>query len=283
MEEKEKEFDPTPAEQQGGLEEAWGGETPEAVEKAARRNMLYGLLWCLGGLAFSFISYYVAEEGGRYVVTTGAIVYGAIQAFKGLLAYLQVKRELGDEAARKRAIVLAACTAAAVMGLSYVSWQTVHADDLRIVEEEQLYDCPELGLRMTIPAGFSEVETSVREETETSYALYRASVYNETQAVAIESTAGCLDETQTIEEMEAYLTDEAKKFFDGGIDERKFVTIGGIRMLKHVGTHTELPEWKTVMYDLAHDGSLITFYYSTQTNDPSRETDEFVRDRIAFY
>ena len=81
-----------------------------------------------------------------------------------------------DNDACKRAIALAMGATVAIAGLSYASWRMVHADEVCIVEEEQNYDCPELGLRMTIPAGFSELEATAEEETETTYASYRTFV-----------------------------------------------------------------------------------------------------------
>ena len=286
MEEKEtKVFEPLPEEQPEETAEAQE-QNLEALESDARRNILYGMLWCIGGLIFSFASYYLTEAGGRYVVATGAIIWGAVQAFKGLIAYLQVKRALGDSSACKRAIALAAGTTVAIAGLTYASWRMVHADEVRIVAEEQDYDCPELGLRMTIPAGFSELEATSEEETETTYAGCRAFASNDTRAISVEGTVGNMsEEVATAEDIEVYLTEEAEKFFDGGIDTRGFVTIGGVQMMKHVGTRTQNPEWKSVMYDAVHKGSLITIYYHATEGDgdPSQEADAFVSECVAFY
>ncbi|MCM1151679.1 MAG: hypothetical protein NC209_03475 [Alistipes sp.] len=284
MEEKEV-FEPMPAEQE--TETAETNETAKTTDETiseARRNILVGLLWCIGGLAFSFISYYLTEAGSRYVVATGAIVWGALQAIKGVAAYLQAKRAQGDGAACRKAIVLTIGTAVAIAGLGYASWRTVHADEVRIVEEEQTYDCPELGLRVTIPGGFTELETEVREETDTTYAHYRSFAGNGTLAIITEGTAGNLDEeVRTVDDVAEFLTAEAEKFFDAGIEDRSFVEIGGIRMLKHTGSRVQTPEWKTVMYDLVHNGSLITLYYGTRTGDPSREADTFVKEQVTLY
>jgi len=52
---------------------------------AGRKNMVVGALWCLGGLAVTYFSYQsAASGGGRYVVTWGAVVFGAVQFFRGL-------------------------------------------------------------------------------------------------------------------------------------------------------------------------------------------------------
>lgn len=56
-----------------------------AAEKSAGiKNMLYGALWCIGGLSFTIWTYTSAQPGGRYVLAWGAVVFGAIQFFKGL-------------------------------------------------------------------------------------------------------------------------------------------------------------------------------------------------------
>jgi len=64
------------------------GITPTAEESYSgngQRNMLVGGLWCLGGILVTAVTYANASSGGgRYVVAWGAIVFGAVQFFKGL-------------------------------------------------------------------------------------------------------------------------------------------------------------------------------------------------------
>jgi hypothetical protein len=56
-----------------------------ASRQAGRKNMLYGGLWCVGGTAVTIGTYLNASDGGgKYVVAWGAIVFGAIQFFRGL-------------------------------------------------------------------------------------------------------------------------------------------------------------------------------------------------------
>lgn len=68
MEKTEKPvFEPmpeTPAEPASTVSESAG--QPAASLAEAKKNILVGLLWCVGGLAFSFISYYLTEAGGRF-------------------------------------------------------------------------------------------------------------------------------------------------------------------------------------------------------------------------
>ena len=56
----------------------------EARKEAARKNMLYGGLWCVGGLVVTGMTYSAASSGGGYVVAWGAIIFGAIQFFRGV-------------------------------------------------------------------------------------------------------------------------------------------------------------------------------------------------------
>ena len=55
-----------------------------AIRDAAKKNMLYGGLWCVGGTAVTIGTYSAASGGGSYVVAWGAIVFGAIQFFRGV-------------------------------------------------------------------------------------------------------------------------------------------------------------------------------------------------------
>lgn len=57
----------------------------EARKKRANKDMLYGALWCVGGTVITVATYSAASNGGgRYFVAWGAIIFGAIQFFKGL-------------------------------------------------------------------------------------------------------------------------------------------------------------------------------------------------------
>ena len=52
---------------------------------AGRRHMIMGAFICVIGIALTAYTYSsVAEKGGTYVIWWGAIVFGAIQFFRGL-------------------------------------------------------------------------------------------------------------------------------------------------------------------------------------------------------
>ena len=52
--------------------------------EAGNKNMLYGALWCVGGLLVTILTYSAASDGGTYIVAWGAVIFGAIQFFKGM-------------------------------------------------------------------------------------------------------------------------------------------------------------------------------------------------------
>lgn len=57
----------------------------QARDKAAKKNMLFGALWCVGGIIVTVVTLSMAMEGGgTYIVAWGAIIFGAIQFFRGL-------------------------------------------------------------------------------------------------------------------------------------------------------------------------------------------------------
>jgi hypothetical protein len=56
-------------------------------KKKANRDMLYGALWCGGGVIVTVVTYSNASSGGggSYVIAWGAILFGAIQFIKGFI------------------------------------------------------------------------------------------------------------------------------------------------------------------------------------------------------
>jgi hypothetical protein len=60
-----------------------------ALKNAGRKNMLYGALWCIGGIFVTALSYQAAANagGGRFVLAWGAILFGGIQFFRGMMQW----------------------------------------------------------------------------------------------------------------------------------------------------------------------------------------------------
>jgi VIT1/CCC1 family predicted Fe2+/Mn2+ transporter len=54
----------------------------------ARRNMVVGGISFLAGVLITIVTYAAAADGGTFVVAWGAILFGAIQFFKGLVQLL---------------------------------------------------------------------------------------------------------------------------------------------------------------------------------------------------
>ena len=120
----------------------------------AKKNLLAGALWCVGGLAFSFLSYYFATAGGRYVVATGAIIWGAIQAIKGLVVILKIQHQEGRFTAFWRTAALAACSLAALLYLGQLSVRLAGGEEMQVVDTEQIYTGAQ-GIKAKIPAGYT--------------------------------------------------------------------------------------------------------------------------------
>lgn len=60
----------------------------EALRSQGARNLFFGILWCVGGLAVTLWSYqsaHASRTGGRYVIVYGAIIAGLAQAVRGLI------------------------------------------------------------------------------------------------------------------------------------------------------------------------------------------------------
>ena len=59
----------------------------KAMSAAAKRNMLVGALWCVGGTVVTVVTYQAAANnpgGGSYLVAWGAIILGAFQFLRGV-------------------------------------------------------------------------------------------------------------------------------------------------------------------------------------------------------
>lgn len=254
----------------------------EALRRA-RRDVHWGLLWCLGGLAFTLGSYCLAEEGGSYVVATGAVIWGAIQALRGAFGLLRVHGRRGDGAARRRT-ALATIVAAAVIGAAiWASVRYVRSGEASLVGHEQTIDLPALRLRMTVPAGYTEVEYETTPETDTTYALHRAAAWNAQRGISVEGVEGQLrqDSITCVDEMEEYLRDQAVAFLDDCLlGEPETVEIGGVRMMKHRGRVSEAPGYVYVFYDLAHDFSLVTLYFSYVAEKPDPAAERQAEERL---
>ena len=53
--------------------------------------MLYGALWCIGGILVTGITFSAARSGGTYFIAWGAVLFGGFQFLQGLYQYLTGK------------------------------------------------------------------------------------------------------------------------------------------------------------------------------------------------
>ena len=132
----------------------------------AKKNLLAGALWCVGGLAFSFLSYYFATAGGR------------IQAIKGLVVILKIQHQEGRFTAFWRTAALAACSLAALLYLGQLSVRLAGGEEMQVVDTEQIYTGAQ-GIKAKIPAGYTLLEETVQPETDETYAYYGFDTYND--------------------------------------------------------------------------------------------------------
>ena len=258
----------TPAEPESPAPESAG--QPAASLAEAKKNILAGLLWCVGGLAFSFISYYFTEAGGRYVIATGAILWGAWQAIMGLYVWLKIKHGAGEYAAFWRMLATAVCTALLIGYLTVLSTQLVNGgSELPLLDTEQTYDCTDLGLRIRIPAGYSALEESIEPETDSTYARYTMYVLDGEWEFNIDALQNALSpDAESITDISDYCQSRDSAYYDGGIIKasRPFSS-NGIDMLRSEGRRTEYPGFVFTTYDLKQRQSLITVGISYPANE----------------
>jgi len=51
----------------------------------ANQDILQGTAWLIGGSIVTALTYAAASDGGIYVITYGAIIFGAVQLIKGII------------------------------------------------------------------------------------------------------------------------------------------------------------------------------------------------------
>lgn len=235
-------------------------ESPDDGLREAKRNIIAGTLWCVGGLAFSFASYYFTSAGGRYVVATGAIVYGAIQALRGVCTLLG--RLYREGAVRTFRMTLAAAVAAvALVGwLTVLSYRMVHAGEVFTVGHEQTVECDSLRLRAIFPADFTEVDYEYTPETDTSFAIYAFYATGEDIGMRVEGVLRSVaDDVESIEDIYGYCATRDSVYYDGGIlVPTAAVEIGGRTMLGSSGRMADSEGWIFSSYDMLHDGNLVS-------------------------
>lgn len=242
---------------------------------AANRNIRNGLLWCGGGILFTFLTYYMASQsGGRYFVATGAVLWGAVQALRGFFDRAALLCRRGDRDGMLRTVGAALGSIGCIAVLGLTSYKLAHANDVVYLAEEQVYENEAPHLRFVVPAGFSPMERVDEPETDEVYARSRMTCYDGSTAVGLE-LCGMDPEAgiTTVDEVLDELRKQDDTFFDAGLlREPDLVELGGKRMLRRIGRRTDTPDLVTLTYDLVHDDAVVTvyFYYEGSTVDASK-------------
>lgn len=69
-------------------------DSPEGRKKLANkhlRQMIFGVLWAVGGTLVTVFTYQAASSGGYYFIAWGAIIFGIVDIFRGLFGWLKYK------------------------------------------------------------------------------------------------------------------------------------------------------------------------------------------------
>lgn len=267
-------FEPMPEEATGGIRENEGAETAAPADpqtearrrreeeqealREARRALFRGLAWLAGGILFSLLSYRFAKAGQTYYVATGAVLWGAFDALRGLWRMLVLYRRRGERN-RMAATVAAAVAVVALAGwLGPRAWRTVAVAG-QFVETEQTYDYEEVGLRVRIPAGYTAIQETAEPETDSTYATRYMWVTDGKLEMNVQAVEGNVGEEATTEDVIDYCMSRDSDYYDGGIclaTERR--TAGGREWLYSEGHRTEYPDDLFTLYDVVHAGSLVT-------------------------
>lgn len=284
-------FEPMPEEATGKIRENEGAETavpadPETEARRrreeedeelreARRAVRIGCAWLAGGILFSLLSYRFAEAGGNYYVATGAVLWGAFDALRGLWRLLVLFRRRGEHS-RMLATIAAAVAVVALAGwLVPRAWRTVAEEGLDLVETEQAYAYAEVGLRVRIPAGYTAIQETAEPETDSTYATRYMWVTDGKLEMNVQAIEGNVGEGATTEDAIDYCISRDSDYYDGGIrlaTERR--TAGGREWLYSEGHRTEYPDDLFTLYDVVHAGSLVTvgiIYPAAEAGTKARE------------
>lgn len=93
----------------------------KARKEKANKNITYGLFWSVGGALVTFIGYDMASrEGGVFIITWGAIIFGVLQLFKGLFNKYLIKKLSSNEQQENGSIMR-------VIGIVLLSICFIHA------------------------------------------------------------------------------------------------------------------------------------------------------------
>ncbi|MBQ8050346.1 MAG: hypothetical protein IJ197_02060 [Bacteroidaceae bacterium] len=232
--------------------------------RSAKKDIIVGALCCLGGLAVTYLSYYFAKPGATFTVAYGAVIYGGYQGLRGLWAYLSEVKS--DRRRFGKGLALGILGILAVIGLGIGGWKFSHKDDFRSLSVEQKLDDDAVGLHVTIPAGYTKIETFVQEETDSTYAFKSWDAVSDSCYLYVSVQAGIVPDSlltagpQVIEEWQMEAFDWESYFVDGTpFIELQMVELGDALWLKSAGPSNYTEETVAFFYQTVHRNSTINF------------------------
>lgn len=228
-----------------------------AIENPDKKNMLVGMIWCVLGIAITFISYYCAKEGGSYSIFYGAVLYGVYQAGKGWTSHLRELHAAGQMDEFKKWILIGVCAVALVGGLTYGSWDLMHASPF--VEKEQVVDLPDDGVKLTLPAGFAKIETRKTQDTDSTYASMSIYSYDMDYGYLVEFIEYGFPDTLAMEDIYERLAINALSYSDSILAYPQMQTLGDREVLRYVGYFDD-DNTVAVCHEIVHNGSLLSVY-----------------------
>lgn len=167
------------------FEEHFPQSDAEEISKA-KKDMWAGLLWCAGGLLVTYLSYYFASAGSKYIIATGAILYGAFQGIRGLVVYLKMMRRYQEPEKFRRALILGILCIAAVACLAIGGFRLTHKNRITLLNEPQVIADSTAGVSFVIPKGFAKAELSYpSEESDSTFQTADYSSLGQDQALGI--------------------------------------------------------------------------------------------------
>lgn len=279
--------------------------------KEARNRALKGSGLCALGLAITAADSFGATEA-VWMIAAGAVVWGAMQAIRGITAYSKLQYSAGDYTGMWQTTGLAIGAAAILLGTilivaareeqaegglslpgivkafylpsPYDAGQTPESFDGRpLLDQPQVYRCDSLGIRFRLPAGFAAYETDAVAESEANYGICRMSSDDGYTEVTVECVPGYFagEEIRTVAEAMDHIRQCNPAYFDAGLlYPPKSVKIGGTELLKSAGRRTEFPDYIFTRYDGVNRGAWITVYFNYPGEEPDREEDNYIRRLI---
>ncbi len=229
------------------------------VENPLKKDMLFGLIWCVLGLSATYISYYFAsQEGSSFGVFYGAVLWGIYQFCRGYLPYIRQLQASCDMQAFLRWTFGGLCVLLAMVVLLFGSLGFIHPKE-SLMANPQTVEYPELGVTLNYPVGFAELEQEVMSETDSTYAYYTIYTYDQTYAYHVEITVRNEPDTTGVEDMFEFFADNAFIETDSVVAYPEIVRVGDKVTVRYI-RYAKVDSLMVVCHDMLHRGNLVSLY-----------------------